>query len=194
MPVKPLYLVAAAGGGLLIWSGLRGHRWSNVLRDVISSQKVPSAEELAITTEPAAYTSGGTVGTGPITATGPSGPGERAWDVALLASIGAPPTTANIQSLVHWRTHECPWDNQPPDGALYTHNPLNTKQPGFGGVPMSNGVMRYPNAAAGIAATRKVLLNGLYPDIVSALRGGRGLASGYYKGLATWSGGGYSSV
>src|SRR5262249_34965709 len=33
-----------------------------------------------------------------------------------------------------------------------------------------------------------------YGDIRSALKSGRGLGSGYYSGLATWSGMGYSNV
>jgi hypothetical protein len=146
-------------------------------------------------TSPAAYASG-QIGTNPnVNVAAPSGPGERAWDIALLSSLGAPPTTANIQSLIHWRTHESPWDKTPPDGALYTHNPLNTTQSAPGAVSINSvGVKRYPSTVVGIAATRKTLLNGNYSDIVRALRSGKGLGSGASHGLSTWSGGGYSSV
>jgi hypothetical protein len=194
MPVRGTYLLMAGGGAIVLWSGLRGHGWTTVLRDVISGKKPPTTEELAITTAPGAYASGG-IGTSPVDVAGPSGPGERAWDIALLTSLGAPSTTANIQSLIHWRTHESPWDNQPPDGATYTHNPLNTTQDMPGAVSINSvGVKKYTSTVSGIAATRKTLLNGNYGDVVSALRSGKGLASGSYRGLSTWSGGAYSSV
>src|SRR5215510_9607681 len=194
MPVKAGYLMAVGGGAILLWSGIRGHKWSDVLRNVISGEPIPKTQTLAIVTAPGAYASGD-IGTGPVSVAGPSGPGERAWDIALLTSLGAPPTTANIQSLIHWRTRESPWDNKPPDGALYTHNPLNTTQDAPGAVSINSvGVKKYPNAAVGIAATRKTLLNGSYSDVVKALRSGKGLASGHYRGLSTWSGGAYDSI
>lgn len=42
MPVKGTYLAIAGGGIILLWSGLAGKNWTDVLRNVISGKK-PSA-------------------------------------------------------------------------------------------------------------------------------------------------------
>lgn len=55
MPVKGGYLFAASAGGILLWSGVKGHMWSQTLRNIISGQPV-GAENLPITTSQAAYT------------------------------------------------------------------------------------------------------------------------------------------
>jgi len=55
MPVKGTYLAVAGGGILLLWSGLNGKRWSDVLRSIIAGKK-PSASLTA-------YTIQGTPGT-----------------------------------------------------------------------------------------------------------------------------------
>lgn len=55
MPVKGVYLIAASGGAILLWSGVKGHMWSQTLRNVISGQPVGN-ENLPITTSSAAYT------------------------------------------------------------------------------------------------------------------------------------------
>jgi hypothetical protein len=193
VPVKAGYLLLTAGGAAVAYAGFKGHRWGQVVRDLISGQKIPAAQELAITTSPAAYAYGG-IGTNPNVSTpGPSGPGERAFWVAVLIGCAAPPTTSNIQSLIHWRTRESPWNNQPPDGAQYTHNPLNTTLAYGGGVSINSvGVKKYPNAAVGVAATVKTLKG--YPGILSALRAGKGLCGVAPSEFSQWSGGGYSSV
>ena len=54
----------AAGGGLLLWSGIKGKNWSEALRAVVSGKNPQTAATLAypIQTSQAAYTSGaGTV-------------------------------------------------------------------------------------------------------------------------------------
>lgn len=189
MPVKGSYLLLAGGAGILVWSGLRGKSWSQVLRTLISG-KPPSATLDAYTIQGAPAVTANLPGV-----SGPSGPGENAFWIAVLASLLAPPTPANINSLISWRTHECPWNNQPPDGAGYTHNPLNTTLNMPGAVSINSvGVKKYPDALIGIAATRMTLSSG-YPGIVAALRSGRGLCgSGLAGEFSKWSGGGYSSV
>jgi cell wall-associated NlpC family hydrolase len=59
MPVKGGYLLAAGGGVILVWSGIRGKKWTSVLRDVISGKR-PQAETTAyaIQTAPGAFDSG----------------------------------------------------------------------------------------------------------------------------------------
>jgi hypothetical protein len=191
MPVKGSYLVIAGGGAILLWSGLKGKAWSQVLRSVIAGQK----PEATLTAYPISGTdvTGTTTGGGLPSVTGPSGPGETAFWTAVLAAIAAPPTKANIQSMTAWRTHECPWDSNPPDGAMYTHNPLNTTLNAPGAVSINSvGVKRYPNTAIGLAATVATLRG--YSQITGALRTGRGLCGQSFSDFFRWSGGGYSSV
>lgn len=58
MPVKGGYLLAAGGGAILLWSGFRGKKWTNVLRSVISGKNPQNiATTAAITTAPGAYAS-----------------------------------------------------------------------------------------------------------------------------------------
>lgn len=60
MPVKGGYLLAAGGGVILLWSGIRGKKWSSVLRDVVSGKSpVAEATAYAIQTAPGAFDSAG---------------------------------------------------------------------------------------------------------------------------------------
>lgn len=112
----------------------------------------------------------------------------------MLAAAGAPPTPANIRSLVAWRTHESPWNSSPPDGANYTHNPLNTTySKGSTGVVNGVGVRIYPNWVVGIRATVATWQG--YPAILAALKSGKGVCGGGFGSeFMQWSGNGYSSV
>lgn len=38
MPIKGGYLIAAGGGAILLWSGLKGKSWSGALRDVVAGK------------------------------------------------------------------------------------------------------------------------------------------------------------
>lgn len=209
MPLKPGYLVIAGVGGLIVYSGLKGKGFSSALRSVIQG-KSPGKASPDTANQITAAQYGYGIGTGgqygggstglPYGTVGatPAGPGETAWFTALLVTLAAPPTKADLASLHNWRVRESPWNAQPPDGAQYTHNPLNTtlSTSSVTGAVNSVGVKTYSSAAAGIAATAGTLLGG-YPAIVSALRRGVGLASGdpaVAAELLKWSGGGYSSV
>jgi peptidoglycan DL-endopeptidase CwlO len=57
MPIKGGYLLAAGGGAILLWSGFKGKKWSETLRNLISG-KNPSITTTAypITSAPAAFT------------------------------------------------------------------------------------------------------------------------------------------
>lgn len=58
MAIKAGYLLAAGGGGLLLWSGLKGKNWSQTLRAVISGKNPQQlATTQAIVTSSAAFTS-----------------------------------------------------------------------------------------------------------------------------------------
>lgn len=200
MPVKASYLLLTTAGAIVVWSGIKGVGISSALRDVLSGKNPASAtpaNQIQATVYPATN-SGGIYPTPSGKVPGlvaPVSAGEKAWAVALLASVGAPPTNPNINSITSWITQETQWTATPPDGALYTNNPLNTTQPGFGAVGSVNsvGVKIYPTILQGLAATVRALTNGDYGDILAALRSGRGLV-GTFHGLSIWSGGGYDSV
>jgi hypothetical protein len=113
MPVKAGYLIAAGGGALLLWSGIKGHRWSTVLRSVVSGKPISTTEELAIQTSPAAFSGGS--GTGPATpnlGVGGSQAKNKAIGAALATAYGWGPGTSNWSSLVTLWAGESGWDNR----------------------------------------------------------------------------------
>jgi hypothetical protein len=111
------------------------------------------------------------------------------WATAFLAAFGAPATQANLTGVISWIRKESQW----PPGAR--NNPLNTTQPAIGATTFNSvGVKNYPSAATGLTATAQTITNGYYPDLVAAFRSGAGVCGKTFKGFATWSGGGYSSV
>jgi hypothetical protein len=125
--------------------------------------------------------------------TTPAGTSQTDWVKTLLTALGAPQTNANINSMVSWINRESPWNSSAPGGALYTNNPLNTKEPATGATTLSNGIKKYVNAASGIAATVATIQQ--YPQILAALRSGKGLCgSGLGSSFAKWSDNGYTSV
>lgn len=126
--------------------------------------------------------------------TSPASTSETDWIKAFLTALGAPQSQANITSLTSWINRESPWNNQAPDGALYTNNPLNTSEAASGATSInSSGVKKYTTAAEGIGAT--VLTIRQYPLILAALRSGNGLCgSGLAASFQKWSDNGYSSV
>lgn len=120
--------------------------------------------------------------------------GEVQWIDALLTSVGAPHSGANVASIEHWIRHETVgWP--PRDTGPVVNNPLNTSEGCCGGSAINSaGVMAYPTLPDGLQATVITLENGNYGDILSRLRHGVGLRSGASAGLRTWSNGAYGSV
>lgn len=127
-----------------------------------------------------------------------TGSAAIAWADAALAALGAPTTSANVQTLVDWFTNE----GTPHD----LNNPLNLQTP-YGGstVSMADGdppadhIQAYPNPADFVAAFPIEMNNGSYPAIVAALKAGTGLegsaaSSKIASELSAYSGGGYSSI
>ncbi len=97
-----------------------------------------------------------------------------AWARAALAALGAPETTANVQTMVDWFANE----GTPHD----LNNPLNLQTPYRGstvstadGDPPSVGIQAYPSPADFVAAFPIEMNNGSYPAIVAALKAGTGL-------------------
>ena len=128
----------------------------------------------------------------------PSGQNQLAWSEAILTSLGAPLTDANILSIGYWMQNEA---GSPPYGIVGANNPINVSQSCCGGVPIqSDGdgvtfLQSYPNAADGIEATTDYLERGNYTDILAALRSGDGLGgSDLASEISLYSGGGYSTI
>lgn len=90
------------------------------------------------------------------------------WAVAFLQALGAPTTGTNIEFIMSWEAAEGGnWGNSA------TYNPLNTTQPGFGGVAMNSvGVKAYPTWEAGLQANITAIRNGLYNNVVQLLQQG----------------------
>lgn len=147
MPVKGGYLLVAGGGAIVLWSGIRGHKWSTILRDVISGKKLPTTTELAITTAPSAFQTGGASGsaTGAVptsTAAGGTVAKNKAIGAALATAYGWGPGTSNWKSLVALWTQESGWDNKaenPSSGAYGIAQALPpTKMPKLAQKPTSS--------------------------------------------------------
>lgn len=148
--------------------------------------------ELSATLPAAASSSSSSTSGGNTTA--PASSSEQDWIKALLTSLGAPQTDANINSLTSWIDKESPWNDSGPDGALYTNNPLNTTQPASGATSINSaGVKKYTTAVMGLTATVQTIQQ--YPQILAALKSGNGLCgSTLESSFEQWSGNGYGSV
>lgn len=105
---------------------------------------------------------------------------------ALANGLHAPRTASVLKALAAWSYCEKPHTGA---AAWQWNNPLNATEPGYGSTATVNtaGVRIYPTPADGIAATVATMTNGLYPDIVAALRAGDGARAVQQTGeIATW--------
>ena len=90
------------------------------------------------------------------------------WETSVLTAISAPVTKENISFLDSWANAE---------GGSAAYNPLNTTQPEPGATNYNSvGVKIFTDAQSGVTATATTLENGLYPDLLAALRSGNPLA------------------
>jgi hypothetical protein len=128
----------------------------------------------------------------------PSGQNQLAWSEAILNSLGAPITSANVISLGYWMQNEA---GSPPYGIVGANNPINVSQSCCGGVPIQDDgdgvtfLQSYPTAADGIEAITEYLERGNYTDILAALKEGVGLSgSNLASEISLYSGGGYSTI
>jgi hypothetical protein len=104
------------------------------------------------------------------------------WEASLLAAIGAPVTSTNVQFLDAWQNAE---------GGQAENNPLNTTHQATGATAYNtfnaNGVTyhvwNYPDASTGLAATAQTLSG--YSNIVAALQSGNPYTYGNQAGLAS---------
>lgn len=117
------------------------------------------------------------------------------WAQAILAQIGAPETSSNVNFLTSWAAQEGGnWNN------TAKYNPLNTTQQEQGSSVMgggnSAGVQAYNSWSQGNDATVKTLEG--YQSIMSALMSGDASKEDQSGKLSAdfqkWSGGSYSSI
>lgn len=110
MPVKAGYLIAASGGAILLWSGVKGKKWSTVLRDVISGKPIGTATDNPITGTASSSAAGG-FGGGTIPAGGAVSTGKN---VALGKTLAAGFGWVGVQfdALNHLWTGESGWNNR----------------------------------------------------------------------------------
>ena len=128
----------------------------------------------------------------------PTGQAQLEWSEAILNSLGAPLTNANILSIGYWMQNEA---GKPPYGIVGANNPINVSQPCCGGVPIQDDgdgvtfLQSYPDAADGVEAITQYLERGNYTDMLAALRAGDGLSGGNLASeIELYSGGGYSTI
>jgi hypothetical protein len=122
-----------------------------------------------------------------------------AWARAALAALGAPATSANVQTMLDWFSNE----GTPHD----YNNPLNLNVP-YGGSTISTAdgdpppvhIQAYPTPADFVKAFAiEIGDNPSYPAITTALRSGVGLEGSAANAeiaseLLVYSGGGYHSI
>lgn len=90
MAVKATYLLIAGGGAIVLWSGLKGHKWSTTLRDIISGQPLPTAQDQAIISSPSVFSSSSDGSTaGPLPSTTAVG-GSVLKNKAIAKVLAAP--------------------------------------------------------------------------------------------------------
>jgi peptidoglycan hydrolase CwlO-like protein len=98
----------------------------------------------------------------------PGGHTPVTWAKALLAALGMPQTSDNLAAIIAWEMAE--------GGHWYNsahYNPLNTTWRMPGATSMNSvGVKAYLSWAQGLAATVNTFHNGLYENILAALRAG----------------------
>ena len=129
----------------------------------------------------------------------PKGENQKAWSEAILNSLGAPLTSANIVSIGYWMQNEA---GSPPSGIVGANNPINVSQPCCGGVPIQDDgdgvtfLRSYPSVADGVEAITQYLNRGNYTTILADLKAGVGLMndSNLASEIQLYSGGGYSTI
>lgn len=111
MAVKATYLLLAGGGAIILWSGLKGHKWSTTLRDVISGQPISTAQDQAIISSPSAFSS---ASAGPLPSTTAVG-GSVLKNKAIAKVLAAPygwSTGQEWSDLVWLWQVESSWNNK----------------------------------------------------------------------------------
>lgn len=177
--------IAAVGVGVIfIYGGVKGYSPIKAFQNLITG-KNPNEGQSANLLTAESQASGNPSAFAPATGS------QKDWIVAFLAALGAPNTSANVNSLTAWMRHE--FGSWPPSSK---NNPFaSTEKMPSSTQYNSIGVQNYASVTDGIAANVKTMTNGRYNMIVNALRAGTGVCgNGFASEFNTWSGNGYSSV
>ena len=182
-------IAAVSVGILFVYGGIKGYSPIKALENIIVG-KNPNEKQNSATLV-SGDSSGGGGGTSSNGGISPASASENDWIKAFLSTIGAPSTTANINSLAAWMRHE--FGSWPPSAK---NNPFATTQKMPGSTQFNSvGVQNYASAADGVSANAQTITNGRYSGIVNALKAGNGICGGAFANeFSTWSGGGYTSV
>lgn len=190
MASKALSYGAVAVGGLFLYSGIKGYSVITALQNIVRGKSPNTGQSVSLFSNSTPGSSGGSGAGGTNAASFPTTASETSMIDSILKGVGAPTTQANIDSLSAWIQHETPW---PP---VASNNPMNTTLKAAGSTQYNSvGVQNYPTPEEGAQANAQTLLGG-YPNIVAALRSGKGLCGNpnLSAEFLKWSGGGYSSV
>lgn len=114
MAVKPAYLLLAAGGAVVLWSGVKGHRWTHTVRDLVAGKTPSGSPELPVVTASAAYGYGTAGSQAPASAdaTAPGGTVAKNMAIARVLCLAYGWSTgAQWNALVALWTQESSWSN-----------------------------------------------------------------------------------
>jgi len=139
MAIKPGYLLLAGGGAIVLWSGVKGHKWTTTFRDLISGHQPAGGPELPISgTSPTGASNPGTGSGAPVGGTQAK---NLAIGKVMTAAYGWS-TGQQWSSLVALWMQESGWDNKarnPSSGAYGIPQALpDTKLPVLGRPPVSS--------------------------------------------------------
>jgi len=194
MPVKGGYLFLAGIGGLAVYASVKGKSFLSAFRDVLSGQSPKDALSANLIASGSSSTGPGSVSNsnsiGGALFAGASA-SEKSFFSAMLTDLGAPVTTANLNTMYAWAKQEEP-GFPPQNVGGFAWNPLNIKD------PVTGNFQQWNSPTAGASGTAAFMLENNYSAIVSALRSGQGLIGNtnpvVAQELSAWSDGGYSSI
>lgn len=194
MAGKALPVGSIIVGSIFVWSALFNKTITSTIQSLVQGEKPKPGPMQPSGFVAQAGGTGGTGGKGGSAGSGPVGAGLTGAITGLLHDLGAPASPANLHSMQAWYTHEN--SGWPPGCA---NNPWNSTQKTSGSTYCAGpGVQNYPNIQVGVHMNALTMMNGLYPNIVAALRAGRGVCGTEFNNeFCTWSDcskGGYGSV
>jgi hypothetical protein len=96
VPVKGTYLALAGAGAILLWSGIKGKSWTDVLRHVVAGQSPAQAVTTAQIT--------------PLNATVDSSGGFGGGDFSGGGSGGTAPASGSLSKMLADLAHQFSWD------------------------------------------------------------------------------------
>lgn len=139
MPVRASHLIIAGTGGIILWSGLRGKKWSSVLRDVIAGKNPASAQKANLISDITPSSGGGSSNFNYVPGSNKGGsPTKNQLLARTILAATHPSWTVGSewQSLVSLWTRESGWSET-------ADNP----QSGAYGIPQSLPYTKMPKAA-----------------------------------------------